>query len=321
MQFGHFDDAAREYVVDRPDTPRPWSNYLGSTEYGAIITNNAGGYSFYRSAAGTRFLRLRSNSVPLDQPGRYFYLRDRDTADYWSASWQPVGKPLDQYKSTCRHGTAYTTITSQYSGIETESTYFVPLGQLFEYWRLKVTNRSNKARKISVYTFCEFCSCGSLIADLTNLQYSQFINKADMVDGILSIASHPYEPFNPDALGWPQRYWMALTGAPIAAFETLRDNFIGNYGSYAAPEALKSGRLTNFQTAGENVVGVLQADLDLQPGETRELIVLLGVGMPQTHGAKIVAEFANPARCQQELQKLKAHWHSMLQSVHVKTPD
>lgn len=133
MQFGYFDDAAKEYVITRPDTPRPWANYLGTTEYGAIITNNAGGYSFYRSASNGRFLRLRSNAVPLDQPGRYFYLRDRDNGDFWSASWQPVGKSLDNYESVCRHGTAYTIITSQYDGIETESTYFVQLKQTFEY--------------------------------------------------------------------------------------------------------------------------------------------------------------------------------------------
>ena len=98
MQFGYFDDAAKEYVITRPDTPRPWANYLGTTEYGAIITNNAGGYSFYRSASNGRFLRLRSNAVPLDQPGRYFYLRDRDNGDFWSASWQPVGKSLEQLR-------------------------------------------------------------------------------------------------------------------------------------------------------------------------------------------------------------------------------
>ena len=99
MQYGHFDDNAKEYVITRPDTPQSWSNYLGSTEYGAIITNNAGGYGFYQSGARGRFLRLRFNSVPLDQPGRYFYLRDNASGDYWSASWQPVGKPLDSYQS------------------------------------------------------------------------------------------------------------------------------------------------------------------------------------------------------------------------------
>jgi len=321
MQFGHFDDEAKEYVVTRPDTPRPWSNYLGSTEYGAIITNNAGGYSFYRSAANGRFLRLRSNSVPLDQPGRYFYLRDRQSGEFWSASWQPVGKPLDRYKSVCRHGTAYTVITSQYDSIETEATYFVPLGQTFEYWRLRVTNRSQKARAISVYTYCEFASVGSLYNDLVNLQYSMFVNKADMIDGMLAIASHPYEPMDPANPASPGRYWMKLIGAPVAAFETLRDHFLGNYGTFANPEALASGKLTNFQTAGENVVGVQQADLDLQPGETRELLILLGLGTPDSHGKAVVGQFGNPRRCQIELDKLKQSWHSLLESVRVKTPD
>ena len=129
MQYGHFDDEAKEYVITRPDTPQSWSNYLGTTEYGAIITNNAGGYSFYKSGAQGRFLRMRLNSVPMDQPGRYFYLRDQASGDYWSVSWQPVGKPLDQFKSTCRHGTAYTIVSSEYAEIAAEATYFVPLDQ------------------------------------------------------------------------------------------------------------------------------------------------------------------------------------------------
>ena len=113
-------------MINRPDTPLSWSNYLGTTDYGAIITNNAGGYGFYQSGARGRFLRLRFNSVPMDQPGRYFYLHGRDSGDYWSASWQPVGKTLDQYQSTCRHGTAYMVIDSNHSNIATESTCFVP---------------------------------------------------------------------------------------------------------------------------------------------------------------------------------------------------
>ncbi|HWP09411.1 MAG TPA: hypothetical protein VNN72_26905 [Polyangiaceae bacterium] len=132
MKYGHFDDDAREYVVTRPDTPRPWSNYLGTTEYGAMITNHAGGYSFYRSAANQRLLRMRGNSVPLDQPGRYFYLRDQANGDFCSGSWQPVGKPLDKYESVCRHGTAYTITTSKYDDIETEATYFVLPEQTFD---------------------------------------------------------------------------------------------------------------------------------------------------------------------------------------------
>src|SRR5512135_1452638 len=149
MKYGYFDDASKEYVITRPDTPQSWSNYLGSTEYGAIITNNAGGYGFYQSGARGRFMRLVFNRIPMDQPGRYLYLRDRKSGDYWSASWQPVGKPLETYQSTCRHGTAYTTIQSRYSGILSETTYFVPLDQKFEYWRLKVTNESDQVRELS----------------------------------------------------------------------------------------------------------------------------------------------------------------------------
>jgi N,N'-diacetylchitobiose phosphorylase len=152
MRYGTFDDLAKEYVITRPDTPQSWSNYLGSTEYGAIITNNAGGYSFYQSAAQGRFLRLRFNNIPLDQPGRYIYLRDEDSGDYWSASWQPVGKPLEQYRSVCRHGTGYTILESDYAGIATQTTYFVPLGQSFEYWRCKITNRSERARSLAAFT-------------------------------------------------------------------------------------------------------------------------------------------------------------------------
>ena len=153
MQYGYFDDDHKEYVITRPDTPQSWSNYLGSTEYGAIITNNAGGYGFYKSGATGRFLRLRFNSLPMDQPGRYFYLRDRDSGDYWSASWQPVGKPLDQYHSVCRHGTAYTVIASDYAGISTQTSYFVPLDECFEYWLLKVSNTSDRPRRLDIFTY------------------------------------------------------------------------------------------------------------------------------------------------------------------------
>ena len=321
MQFGHFDDEAKEYVVDRPDTPRPWSNYLGSTEYGAIITNHAGGFSFYRSAALHRVLRLRGNAVPLDQPGRYFYLRDRDSGDYWSASWQPVGKPLDVYSSQCRHGMGYTIITSEYGGIATESTYFVPLGQTFEYWRLKVENKGQTPRRLSMFTYCEFANVGHLLNDLTNLQYSLFVSKAEARQGMIAYASHPHETFDPEDLRSACRYWMKICGGKVVGFETLRERFIGNYGSYAQPEAVIRGSLTNFETAGENMCGTQQVDLELAPGETRELIVLLGLGTPESHGLRTAEEFGNSERCASELERVKSSWHGLLGSVWVKTPD
>ena len=321
MQYGHFDDKAREYVITRPDTPRPWSNYLGSTEYGAIITNHAGGYSFYKSGATGRFLRMRFNGVPMDQPGRLFYVRDRDSGDFWSGSWQPVGKPLDQYESTCRHGMAYTIIESRYAGIQTEATYFVPLGQTFEYWRMKVTNTSDRARKLSLFTYCEFANLWHTFQDLTNLQYSLFITRATLEDGILGVTCNPNYDFDGKDLTGCNRTWMALAGAPLAGVETVRERFLGSYGGYAAPEVVAKGKCSNFLAEGDNVVGGQQADLDLAPGESREIIVLLGLGTVSSHGKKTVAEFGNSARCEAEFQKLKTAWHAPLESLQIETPD
>ena len=146
MQYGYFDDQAREYVITRPDTPAPWANYLGSPEYGALISNNAGGYSFVKSGANGRILRYVFNQF--DQPGRYLYLRDNETRDFWSASWQPVGKDLDTYRSQCRHGMGYTKMTADYCGIHSEAAYYVPLDAAYEVWRLTVTNRSAQRREI-----------------------------------------------------------------------------------------------------------------------------------------------------------------------------
>ena len=135
MHYGHFDDRAREYVITRPDTPAPWVNYLGSPEYGAIISNNAGGYSFARSGANGRILRYVFNQF--DQPGRYLYLRDDDSGDFWSASWQPVGKDLAHYRSRCCHGMGYTRMLADYAGISSEATYYVPDGCAYEVWALR----------------------------------------------------------------------------------------------------------------------------------------------------------------------------------------
>jgi N,N'-diacetylchitobiose phosphorylase len=324
VKYGYFDDAAKEYVITRPDTPQSWSNYLGTTEYGAIITNNAGGYGFYQSGARGRFLRLLFNRVPMDQPGRYLYLRDRQSGDYWSASWQPVGKPLETYQSVCRHGTAYTTIQSRYAGILSETTYFVPLGQKFEYWRMKVTNESDRPRQLSVFTFCEFTNQWITTQDQVNLQYSLFIVRGEMADGLLRIAIHDNLPSNDSAANLsdtPFKCWMTLTGAPLAGYDTSREAFIGPYRAYHNPLAVEQGHCTGSNAFGDNSCGSLQADLTLQPGESRELLVMLGIGEARTTGKQTVAGFGSLERAAAELQKLKETWHARLGSLVVETPD
>jgi len=324
MNYGYFDDTAKEYVISRPDTPASWSNYLGSTEYGAIITNNAGGYGFYKSGARGRFLRLLFNAVPMDQPGRYIYLRDNDSGDYWSASWQPVGKPLEQYQSTCRHGTAYTVIESRYSGIATEATYFVPLGQAFEYWRLKVTNESDRPRAISLFSFCEFTNQWITFQDQVNLQYSLFIVRGSLADNMLRIViqdnltnENAQELANDGA----SHSWMTLVGATLTGYDTSREAFIGPYRSYHNPLVVEKGACTGSNAYGDNACGTLQSDLVLQPGETREVLYLLGIGNARTIGKRTAAEFGSLERAESELEKLKAAWHARLGSLMVDTPD
>jgi N,N'-diacetylchitobiose phosphorylase len=325
MKFGYFDNQAKEYVITRPDTPQSWSNYLGSTEYGAIITNNAGGYGFYQSGARGRFLRLRFNSVPMDQPGRYFYLRDGESGDYWSASWQPVGKPLEEYQYTCRHGTAYSVFESRYAGIATETTYFVPLGQSFEYWRLKITNESDHQRQISVFSFCEFTNQWDTFQDRVNLQYSLFIIRGSMTeDGLLRIAIQ--DNLTPDDEGifihdLARQTWVALVNAPVDGYDTSREAFIGPYRSYHNPLAVERGQCSNSNVYGDNACGSLQSNLILKPGESRELLVMLGIGDIHTSLKRTVAEYASLERAETELQKLKENWHSKLGSLVVETPD
>ncbi|MBN2413400.1 N,N'-diacetylchitobiose phosphorylase [candidate division KSB1 bacterium] len=324
MQFGYFDDENKEYVIERPDTPKSWSNYLGSTEYGAIITNNAGGYSFYRSAAQGRFMRMRFNSIPMDQPGRYFYLYDRDRKDYWSASWQPVGKPLDKYRSVCRHGTAYTIIESEYDKIGTESTYFVPLDRYFECWLQKVTNKDKVKRRLRIFTFVEYANNWYLWQDFINLQYTQFILKMSIVNNIID---HGINVLLPDDSGDFQHHdgnrhtFFGVIGADITGYDTDRDIFLGNYRSYNNPEVVENGQCTNSLATGDNGCGVLQTDIDLEPGEFKELAVFMGIGKAAVEGKKVINEFQNIEKVHREFNRVKQYWHSRLQGMHVKTPD
>jgi len=323
MKYGHFDDKNMEYVVDRPDTPRPWTNYLGSTQYGAIITNHAGGYSFYKSAKDGRFVRFRPNNVPLDQPGRYFYIRDRESADYWSATWQPVGKPIDKQKVVSRHGTAYTVIESDYDGIRSEAEYFVPLDKEFELWVFKLKNTSGKARKLSVFTFVEFANQWNTDQDLINLQYSLFIVNTVFKDGFLNVAIH-------DKLAVNHKNWlhsgrrdafMTVVGAPIAGFDSDREEAIGVYNNFSNPRFVQEGKCTGSTSQGDNACGTFQVDCDLAPGEAKEFMVVLGVGRAEVEGKAAVAAVPTVKAAREELVKVREHWHRMLGSFVAKTPD
>ena len=324
MQYGYFDDKNKEYVIKRPDTPKSWSNYLGSTEYGAIITNNAGGYSFVKSAAQGRFTRLRFNVIPMDQPGRYLYLRDKDSKDYWSASWQPVGKSLKKYKSECRHGSAYTKISSEYSSVKTETLYFVPLDKMYECWLMKVTNTGKKKRRLSVFTFVEYANNWNLSQDMINLQYSQYIMKMDVVGTIIDHGTNVFMPSMPEQFedsGQSRHTFLAVSGAKVKGFDTDREIFLGPYRTYANPIVVEKGKCKNSKAVGDNACGTLQVDIDLKPGESKELVVLMGIGSAGVEGKQAVRKMGNPEKIREEFAKLKEYWHSRIAGITAETPD
>jgi len=324
MRFGYFDDKNKEYVIERPDTPKSWSNYLGSTEYGAITTNNAGGYSFYKSAAQGRFMRLRFNVIPVDQPGRYLYIYDKGSRDYWSTSWQPVGKSLKEYKSECRHGSAYTKILSEYSSIKTETLYFVPLGRSFECWHLKVTNTGKTKRSLSLFTYVEYSNNWNLSQDMNNLQYSQYIMKMDVVDNIIDHGTNVYMPSRPEDFedsGQGRHTFLAISGADVVGYDTDRDLFLGPYRTYANPIAVEKGKCGNSVAVGDNGCGTLQADIELEPGATKEVVVLMGIGSAGIEGKEALKEFSSIKKVYEEFAKLKHYWNSRIEGFTVETPD
>jgi len=323
MRYGYFDDERKEYVIEKPDTPRSWSNYLGSKRYGAIITNNAGGYSFFQSAAQGRFTRLRFNSIPMDQPGRFIYLRDMDSNDYWSGSWQPVGKPLNQYKSECRHGSAYTIISSEYQNIRTETTYFVPLGKDYEYWWVKIKNTGKENRKLRAFSYIEYACNWNAFDDLINLQYTQYIAKMDMVNDIISHGSNVNLPEMPDNFEEKDqgRYtFKGIYGSPITGYDTDRELFIGNYRSYANPLVVEEGKCKNTLAAGDNPCGVLQTDISLEPGEEQEFVIVMGIGKAGQEGKEVLGSL-NMEKVSKEFNELKGFWHTKIQGYTAKTPD
>jgi cellobiose phosphorylase len=317
MNYGYFDEKNKEYVITRPDTPAPWANYLGSPEYGAIISNNAGGYSFVKSGANGRISRYIFNQE--DRPGRYVYLRDDDAKDYWSASWQPVGKPLDQYKSECHHGTAYTTIKAQYTGIESEVLYYVPLYKAHEVWKVTVKNASDRPRNISAFGFIEFTNESNYENDQVNLQYTLFITKTYFKGNKILQMINENHYKNAEGSNGRERFF-GLAGAPVASYSGDKTHFIGNYRSYGNPIAVENGACDNVLNYNSNCCGALQTKMTLKPGESKEFVFLLG-RKNDRESSEIINYYSDLNVVDKELKELKDYWHGKLANFQVKTPN
>jgi cellobiose phosphorylase len=260
----------------------------------------------------------------MDQPGRYFYIHDKDNKDFWSTSWQPVGKPLKKYKSECRHGTAYTKISSLYSSVKTESLYFVPLGKEYEIWHLKITNKSKKKRNLSVFTFVEYTNNWNLSQDMVNLQYSQYIMKMDVVDNIIDHGTNVYMPSRPEHFednGQSRHTFLAIVGADVKGYDTDREIFLGPYRTYANPLSVEEGQCKNSIAVGDNSCGTLQVDVEIEAGDSKELYVIMGIGAAGVEGKNAIQEMNSLEKVYEEFEKVKTYWHSRIEGMTAETPD
>ena len=314
MRYGYFDDANYEYVIQRPDTPAPWVNYLGDPNYGAIISNNAGGYSFSKSGANGRILRYQFNSF--DEPGRFIYIKDNESDDYWTSSWRPVLKDLSDYSCECRHGLAYSQFTTKYSKIVSNVTYYVPLNQNYEIWHVRIKNTDNIARQLSVTGYCEFTNDNNYEQDLVNLQYSQFISKTEYKTNVIRQIINPnFETSKPDEC--TIRYF-ALSGEPVTHYCGDKSRFLGNYHNYSNPIGIING-LDDSLNLNNNSCGALQSDFTLAPDEEHSFSFIVAIkGLNEIED--IVKKYEQENQCAADLNELKSYWRNKLSAFHVHTP-
>jgi cellobiose phosphorylase len=324
MKYGYFDDRNREYVITQPDTPLPWMNYLGCQAYFGIISNTAGGYSFYRDARLRRISRYRYNQVPFDVGGRYIYLRDDETSEFWSPSWQPTQSDILEY--TCRHGMGYTTIGSSYKGIEAHTRYFVPLDENLEIWQLTVTNHRNTRATLKGFASIEFCLWDAQ-DDATNFQRNFNTGQVEVEDGVIYHKTEYRERRN---------HFAYFGSSAPGRFDTQREAFLGRYRGWDKPKSVEAGQLTNSIAHGWSPIGAHQVSIELEPNETAQFVFVLGYHEnpvdqkfdppnSQTINKRTVkptiAKYLSPAGADAAFEKLRQYWETTLGILQVQTPD
>ena len=264
MQYGYFDDRNKEYVITTPKTPYPWINYLGSQEYFSMISNTAGGYSFYKDAKLRRITRYRYNNVPLDLGGgRYYYINDG--GDVWSPGWAPAKKELENYE--CRHGMGYTKITGAHGGIETGITFFVPLNTNAEVHKVVVKNTSNQKKRIKLFSFVEWCLWNAW-DDQTNFQRNYNTGEVEIKGSVIYHKTEYKERRN--------HYAFFSVNVPIAGFDSDRESFLGTYNGFENPQAVLAGKSNNSVADGWHPIASHCLEIELEPGEARDYVFLLG---------------------------------------------
>ncbi len=325
MKYGHFDDATREYVIARPDTPLPWINYIGCQDYFGILSATAGGYSYYRDARKRRITRGRYNNVPLDFGGRYVYLRDDANGDFWSPSWMPTQSKLNSFE--CRHGMGYSTISSKRAGIAASTRYFVPLDETLEVWQLTLTNERKEPAELSVFSAVEFC-LWEANDDATNFQRNFNTGEVEVEGEVIYHKTEYRERRNHFA-------WFACSRR-IAGYETQREAFLGPWRGWDRPQAVEAGRSSKSIAHGWSPIGSHHVKVKLAPGETRRIQFVLGYFEnpdddkfdppgSQIINKRLVAptieKYRDPAAADAAFAKLRDYWDGLLGIYAVASPD
>ena len=331
MRYGYFDDDRREYVITQPDTPLPWINYLGCEEYFGLISNTAGGYSFYKDARLRRLTRFRYNNAPLDCGGRYIYLRQDDPPtqpnqkSFWSPTWQPTRQPLDEYE--CRHGLGYSTIRSKYADIETQIRYFVPLGESLEIWELTITNHRDQAVNLSAFSAVEFCLWDAS-DDATNFQRNLSIGEVEVVGGVIYHKTEYRERRD--------HFAFFACSEEIAGYDTQRESFLGPYRGWDEPQAVEAGATSNSVAHGWQPIGAHHVKFHLGASEKKQILFVLGYHEnpedekfdppnSQTLNKRtvepIISQYLDRTNVDNAFRELGAYWDGILNKLQVSTPD
>jgi cellobiose phosphorylase len=321
MKFGHFEDASREYVIETPKTPYPWINYLGNENFFSLISNTAGGYCFYRDARFRRIMRYRYNDVPIDNGGRYFFIKD--DKDVWNPGWKPSKKELSFYE--CRQGLGYTTIAGERNGILSKVLFFVPLGFNCEIQQVTVKNTSTKEKKIQLFSYIEFCLWNAW-DDQTNFQRNLSTGEVE-VDGSVIYHKTEYRERR-------NHFAFYSVNAAISGFDTDRDTFIGMYNGIESPAVVDEGKSRNSIAKGWSPIASHNLSVTLAPGEEKSFNFILGYveneenekwenpGIINKKKAReIISKFNTPESVADALKALKAYWDTLLSKYKIKSHD
>lgn len=321
MRYGHFDDKNREYVIDTPKTPLPWINYLGNKDFFSLISNTAGGYSFYKDAKLLRLTRYRYNGCPLDQGGRYYYIKDN--TDIWCPGWQPVQAELEDY--SCRHGLGYTVISGLKNSLRVELTAFVPLNESCELNRIRLHNEADTPKEIELFSMIEFCLWNAE-DDATNLQRNLSIGEVEVEGSAIYHKSEYRERRNHYAVFW--------VNTDIDGFDTDREAFLGLYNGFSKPDAVLNGKSKNSIAHGWQPIGSHHIHISLRPGESRTLIFGLAYCELPTDKKWHAQDVINKAPAyeimeanrtdaifDEKLSALKSYWDLLLSRFHLSSND